>query len=131
MRTNRDTIASTLEDEKYDSSSDLGLHDPRTYKERLEDTLQADLLNDLVQNKAEAMSVMADEDRLEFDFDFDAAYFYGHDKEWLLREVCFFLRRYPDVRGLEFVDFQEELLNKTGFELDLNELEKLLKPTIS
>lgn len=112
-----------------DASSDLNLQGYRTYDERVKDFLQAEYLNNLVQSEAqaEAMSSDAEEHPSQFDFDFEAAFFYGDNEEWLLYLVRDFLLEYPDVRGTTLVDFQDELKEKTNYEFDVNEVGRLVQ----
>lgn len=107
-----------------DASFDLELQDYRTYKEKFDDLLQSQHLNNLIQSEAQfqTMSSRAEEDRSHFDFNFKAATLYGHNEEWLLQHVRDFLLRYPDVRGTTLVDFQDELKEKTTYEFDVNEV---------
>jgi len=53
-----------------------------------------------------------------YNFDFDAAYFYGDEKNWLLDMVCGFLKDHKNIRGVELLDFYEELEEKTGFKVE-------------
>jgi hypothetical protein len=73
------------------------------------------------------MLTNVEENQTGFDFDFDAAYFYGYDKAWLLNEVFVFLRDNPDIRGVEFEDFNAELEKNTGLEVSVQELATLLR----
>jgi hypothetical protein len=139
IRTNRDIVASTLEDEReYDSSSDLGPRDPRTREQRLEGVLHANYLKEIVQResealearKAEVMNNDDTEDPSEFDFDFDTAYFYGHNKEWLLYQVYDFLKGHADVCGVRFDELIEELHRNTSLKVGLTELGKFLQPVV-
>ena len=67
-----------------------------------------------------------EESQTGFDFDYDAAYFYGRDKEWLLNEVFVFLRENREIRGVEFEDFSVEFEKNTNLILDLKALAGLL-----
>jgi hypothetical protein len=110
-------------------SSDLDLQDYRTCKEKFDDLLQSQYLNNLIQSAAQvqAMSSHTEEDPSQFDFNFKAATLHGHNEEWLLLHVRDFLLRHPDVRGTTLVDFQDELKEKTTYEFDVNEVSKLVQ----
>jgi hypothetical protein len=68
----------------------------------------------------------AEQNQTGFDFDFDGAHFHGHDPERLLHQVFTFLQQNPNIRGVEFEDFNEEFERNTGLKLDLKALAKLL-----
>ena len=67
-----------------------------------------------------------EENQTGFDFDFDGAHFHGHGYEWLFHQVFVFLRQNPNIRGVEFEDFNEEFEKNTSLKLDLKALAKLL-----
>lgn len=67
-----------------------------------------------------------EQNQTRFDFDFDGANFHGHDYEWLLHQVFIFLQQNPNIRGVEFENFNEEFERNTGLKLDLKALAKLL-----
>jgi hypothetical protein len=72
------------------------------------------------------MFTNVEENQTSFGFDFDGAHFHGHDYEWLLRQVFIFLQQNPNIRGVEFEDFNEEFEKNTSLKLDLKALAKLL-----
>jgi hypothetical protein len=70
-----------------------------------------------------------------YNFEFDAAYFYSDEKNWLLDMVCGFLKDHKNIRGVELLDFYEELEEKTGFKveekLSQKELAECLKESMT
>lgn len=125
IRANRDAIASTPEDE----NSSIPKFDPRTQEQKRDDAHQVQILESNLRVEAMIADLAENPTTIDFDFDFDfdAGYSYGHDQEWLLYSVFFFMQKYPEVRGVYFIDFCDELEANTGYEVDHKQLDNLLK----